>query len=154
MPLRISSLNCRGLKDFGVKKKIIDDLNLHNSDITFLQETHIQSLKETRFWENQFLSKGFWSFGVHNSCGVGILLKNDLLYNLVSFQHDYEGRFICVDINMNDFELRLINIYAPNVISERADFITNLHDLVHTKRMVILGGDWNFVENICLDNVP
>ena len=43
-----------------------------------------------------------------------------------------------------------INVYLPNIVSQRESFL-NISPFLVTKRKVILGGDFNFIENSVLD---
>ena len=70
-----------------------------------------------------------------------------------SYNYDHEGRILCADITLANTKLRLINIYAPNIASERRLFIKNLETYLITSREIIIGGDWNCIENLLLDKM-
>lgn len=153
MALSIATVNCNGMRDYNVKKNIMDVANYKSFDILFLQETHINNMFFAKKYEKLFNANGWWSFSINVTGGVGILIKCDLVYDLISFQHDSEGRYIVVDIDINNYKLRLINVYVHNKPSDRREFITNLHYIVNTRRQVVMGGDFNFVENVALDKL-
>ena len=149
--LKFSSLNCRGLRDSKTRLKIFQQLKFENIDIAFLQETHCFTICDARLFERDWGSKAIWAFGTFHSAGVGILLGKSVNYNIVHFDFDSKGRYLILDIDIHHTEFRLINIYAHNKEPERKQFISNLSKYLVTKRNVILGGDFNFVENLSLD---
>ena len=59
---------------------------------------------------------------------------------------------VMVDIMLCDEIYKLINVYLPNDIQERKNMIEELSLLAGTKN-IILGGDFNFVENFKLDKI-
>ena len=97
--------------------------------------------------------KKFWSFGTTKSCGVGILLNKNLSFKLVSQARDTDGSSLCLDINLADRKYRLINVYMHNDAANRKHFINDLEGYLITPREIILGREFNFVENIELDKM-
>ena len=149
--LVIGSLNVRGMRSYAKRNQVFQLLKLENTDIVFLQETHCCNIKEGKNWGNLWPGKAFWSFGTFHSGGVGILLSPNLQYNVVNFVFDYKGQFLILDIDVNNIGYRLINVYAPNNASERRVFISDMSKILVTKRNIIFGGNFNFVENVGLD---
>ena len=76
-----------------------------------------------------------------------------LWHNIYSVNRDTDGRLLCLDINMADRKFRLINVYMPNNASTRKDFTNDLEGYLITPHEIILGGDFNFVEEISLDKM-
>ena len=81
---------------------------------------------------------------------MGILI-NSLKFKVANFKFDIFGRIVILDVNINETDFKLINVYMPNNAGERKEFISNLASFLVTKRHKILGGDFNFVENLSLD---
>ena len=152
MSLRFVIINVNGFRDRWKREIIFSRLREMSVDIVFLAETHITSKKEAnqmvgKFWKG----KHFWSFGTNFSRGVGILLAKDLDYKVINHTHDFEGRTVVLDIEMANNKYRLINCYAPNNPTERKHYIEGLDIYLIHNHDPILGGDWNFVENLELD---
>ena len=84
---------------------------------------------------------------------MGILLNKKLSFKLVSQARDTDGRLLCLDINLADHKYRLINVYMHNDAANRKHFINDLEGYLITPREIILGEDFNFVENIELDKM-
>ena len=109
----------------------------------------MESKKYTKLWKG----KTIMSFGSNRSRGVGILFSSTLNFELESFNYDFEGRVICADITLVNTKLRLINVYTPNIPSERRQFIKNLQAYLITSREIIMGGYWNCIEDLSLDKM-
>ena len=151
MALKITTINCKGLRDSNKRDIIFNRCKQTGTDILFVQEAHIVNSREIKIWNQQWGGPGFWSFGSEHSRGVGILLHKQLDFEMVHFKHDFEGRLLVLDINISDCKLRLINVYCPNNEKERKEFLENLQFYLACSRKVILGGDFNFVEDLQLD---
>ena len=66
-------------------------LTQQKADIIFLQETY--STKEVEYiWNTQYNGKRFYSHGTNHSCGVMILIKDDLEFEVKSAVSDSKGR--------------------------------------------------------------
>ena len=89
------------------------------------------------------------NLGESHSSGVGIVINLGLNYKVLHF--DFQGRDLVLDLSINTLEFRLINVYLPNIHAERKEFISKLSTFMHTKKNIVLGGDFNFVEDIALD---
>ena len=149
--LNIGTLNVRGFRNNNKRCKVFNMLHLEALDVIFLQETHCCNIKEAKMWGCQFNGKAFWSFGSKHSCGVAILLRSHLNFKVLNFDFDCKGRYLVLDVQINGKEFRFINVYAPNNSGERKLFISSLAKFLVCKKNVILGGDFNFVENLNLD---
>ena len=153
MALKISSLNINGLRKKFKQDIIFTRFNNLGFDIVFLQETHVINMTEAMKFSKLWEGKTFWSFGTTKSCGVGILLNKNFCFKLISEARDTDGRLLCLDIDLADSKYRLINVYMPNKPANRRDFINDLEGYLITPREIILGGDFNFVEDIALDKM-
>ena len=147
--LTITSINANGMKDRAKLALLFGRCRI--SDILFIQETHASSFREIDSWSNLWSGRFYYSFGTPRSSGVAIGLARHLDYEVHGFDHDLEGRMVWVDLTIDSCSLRLVCIYAPNLASDRRDFLTGLQPVCTTSRHVILGGDFNFVEDLGLD---
>ena len=96
--------------------------------------------------------EGFWSYGISNQqCGVGILFNGKLKYKVLSYYHDVIGRFMMVNISIEDQHFCLMNIYAPTDIKERKEFLNDLDRHLVGRKNFILAGDFNCIEHLKLD---
>lgn len=120
-------------------------------DVIFLQELHISSRQEAKLWTEEWGGKAFWSFGTSDSCGTGILFKPNLDFKLKNYKTDHNGRLVVVDVSISGVDVSFICVYAPNNINDRKLFLNNLLQYLVGNKYVILGGDFNCVENTDLD---
>jgi len=144
MPFKLCSFNCRGIQDYGKRRKIFHYLRSTGSDIIFLQETH-SSLNDEKLWKNQWGEFGWFSSHTSNSRGVAILIRNSVVPTFHSLYSDPNGRFLILSVTINGLSLLLVNLYAPN--SDDPDFFLDVFAKVDqfTFSSLIIGGDFNAV---------
>ena len=58
---------------------------------------------------------------------------------------DKTGRFIILDVSLEDLRLILVNIYAPNDLNQQSKFFRSLHHQLQdfSQENIIIGGDFN-----------
>ena len=114
--VRLSTLNVRGLTS---KEKVLflkDFLDYNKIDICFLQETHISKVGDL-----EYLNECLNNYDIRTmltdskSRGVGILVKKIEHFKVNFIEYDLENRVFCVNANICNMSLNLINIYAPNL---------------------------------------
>ena len=116
-------------------------------DIFLLQETHV-SCKEkadrfARFWPGNC----FWSFGTGKSAGVAILTSPRFSGKISRFIFDSDGRVLSAVVRFGNSNFNVVNIYAPCTVSDRKIFFEHLHDYFLLRGDLIIGGDFNCVDN-------
>lgn len=94
--------------------------------------------------EKEWGGKLLLSPGTEHSKGTAILLKNDLKYEVSNIHESYDNRILLCNIKTNDKHITLINIYAPNVVSERKAFFNKLQKWISkyslNEQEIIVGG--------------
>ena len=82
---------------------------------------------------------------------VAILLNKNLDYSVISSHCDTDGRIGLVSLQIGSNEYILVNVYAPNIASERIDFFHKMRELIHmhalTRSQLIIVGDFYCVLN-------
>ena len=78
---------------------------------------------------------------------VGILVRKNRGMTVNSVCYDFDNRIIGLELNISNYVCNIFNIYAPNGVQDQNDFIDNLCEIITSKKKVILGGDFNAVEN-------
>ena len=119
---------------------------LHNQkhQFAFLQETH--STKEcAQFWEAEWGGKVFFSHGSSNSKGVMILVNPNLELKVEKCITDKNGRYILLDLIVDESHIILLNIYAPNGINQQLTFFRSLQNLLaeFASEDIVVAGDFN-----------
>ena len=148
----LATINCNGLREplkIDYLKSVIENENI---DICFVQESHVENNNLGKFIERRLNAKTYWSYTDNSKHkGVGIVINNSFDCDVKHIDFDSFGRYVCVDLKFNDYEIRCISIYAPNNEKERKDFFQDIYKLFVTKNAIILGGDFNCVGNLEYD---
>ena len=150
--LKVCSINVRGINDLKKRRDIFEFLGKRNYDICLLQETHSIKQNEQK-WRNEWGYTAFWSSYTGNSRGVAILFKNSFQYDLHNEIEDDEGRYILLDITINNTRLSIVNVYGPN--DDNPIFFSTLETKMQTwaNNSVIIGGDFNVVQDYTIDTL-
>ncbi|MES9884044.1 MAG: reverse transcriptase domain-containing protein [Sedimenticola sp.] len=143
-------MNVRGLGAKSKRTQIFQWFKDNSYDICFLQETHT-TLNTANEWESEWGSDAIFSGNSSNSEGVGILFNSRLAYTIHSIMDVIPGRIQAVNLEINNKNTLLINIYGPN--TEGNTFFNQLDDFIsqHENERMIIGGDFNVTLNCDLD---
>ena len=152
-PLKIISLNVRGLHESKKRSNIFIWFRMNKYDIIQLQETYIYCKQDTETITRECGGRHLWSFGDFKSRGVGILFPESFKgkIDLNSTSTDQEGRILSVMVEINDTTFQVCNVYCPTHSSERSEFLDKLLSYIKGNIPLITGGDWNCVENPKMD---
>lgn len=153
---KLISLNARGIRDLKKRKAIFSWINKQKADIAFLQETYSTSDVIDQ-WRFQWPGKMYYSHGTNHSKGVIILINKNLQFELKAEIHDVDGRYVLIDALVQDSPFLLVNIYAPNNMSEQCTFFSNMLAVLDEHNFssgsqLIFGGDFNVHLDAELDN--
>ena len=151
--INIGTININGLITKSKQLSLTKFCRERNIMITFLQETHISTKEQMHQFNRLFGGKTFWSFGTSYSRGVAIIFDSRFSFRLLNFRHDYEGRLLVVNVEIGSQKYTLVNVYCPNISIERKKFILKLKHFLYPSTNIILGGDFNFVENLQKDKI-
>ena len=118
--LVICSLNVRGLSNPLKRRETFRWLKMKKYGICFLQEVHCTKEKES-LWTSEWSFTAFFSSFSSASAGVCILFNNIRKFS------GQEGRYIIIEMKIDNKILTLVNIYAP---------VSYTHLTLPTKRIV------------------
>ena len=152
---KVLSLNVRGINYNKKRRKLFLWLRKQDTDIVFLQETHITCESE-RIWTNEWGGEIVFSHGTNQSRSVAILFQKNFEYNIEKTHTDSEGRFVELAIKIEDEAFKLLNLYPPNKINCQVNFFRRLKNLLTREESqyndnIVIGGDFNCVMNDELD---
>ena len=146
---KLVSLNVRGTRSFEKRKAVLNWLYKSQTYICFLQETYstpevVNIWKKTMEGRYLFLT---WQYS--HSKGTMILVKEQLDFKLNSSTTDSLGRYIFLEVEIQDSPFVLLNIYAPNKCAEQCVFFSKLSEdlkdfVTDADRSIIVGGGGNF----------
>lgn len=142
MALSLLSLNSGGLRSPTRMHSAFQTLSW---DVLCLQETH-WSPRHVRAVEGMGVGTVYCALGTARSCGVAVLVKQGVVGASTLRYSDPAGRFLVVDF-AGSLKFRLINVYAPNEVSERVSFFESLFAFVNED--TVLMGDFN----VCLSSL-
>ena len=115
--------------------------------IFFLQEVHCTKEKEP-LWSSEWGSSALFSCLSSASAGVCILFNNNFEFEVMRQFSDPEGRFIIIDIKIENKIITLVNIYASN--NDNPAFFKKVlsHLLSFDCEEIVLGGGFNLVQYV------
>ena len=149
--ISLFSLNTRGLADKRKRTVVFSWLKDQAATIFFLQETHTTPDVEKMWMEEWGSPNIFFSHGTSNSKGTCILFRSLNRCQLKKQFTDKEGRFVIIDLEIDDKIITLVNIYAPN--TDSPEFFDSI--LIQLEsfecQSFIFGGDFNCTLNVNLD---
>ncbi|XDV25251.1 hypothetical protein PO909_029197 [Leuciscus waleckii] len=123
--LRVGSLNMNGGRDRQKREMVKEVEKINKLDVIFLQETH-STIKDEIDWGLSWGGQIFLNHGSNVSGGVAILFSSNSKINVVSSCNLVKGRGQMVKANIEGSIYCFINIYAPNIGTERIVFFNNI----------------------------
>ena len=140
--ISIITINVNGLNSPIKRHRLTEWIRKQNPTICCIQETHLTN-KET----HRLRVKG-WKTILHapapqKKAGVAILFADSLNFKPTLIKRDKEGHYILVRGKIQDEELTLINMYAPNTgaASYIRQTLVSMENLI--SNTTILTGDLN-----------
>ena len=82
--------------------------------ICCLQETHLKT-KDTYRLKVKGWKKIFHANGDQKKAGVAILISGKVDFELKTMKRDKEGHYIMIKGSIQEEDITIINIYAPNI---------------------------------------
>ena len=82
--------------------------------ICCLQETHFRP-RDTYRLKVRGWKKVFRANGNQKKAGVAILLSDKIDFKIKTTTRDQEGHYIMVKGSIQEEDIRIVNIYAPNI---------------------------------------
>ena len=112
--LLIITLNVNGLNSPTKIQRLAEWIQKQDSYICCLQETHIETRGTYR------LKVKSWKNLLHanrdqKKAGVAILILDKIDFEIKAMKRDKEGHYIMFKGSIQEEELTIINIYAPNI---------------------------------------
>ena len=123
-----------------------------------MQETHTVKSDE-KIWTNQFRCGGgsiIFSHGKSYARGVLTVFREIINYQVISQHVDSNGRYMVLNVLVDNNPVILVNYYAPNVESEQLKLLDELNHIfdsleIAKNTMFIWGGNFNMIFDTTLD---
>ena len=94
MPLKLLTINVRGLSSSKKAEVILHELERLPYDLFLLQETHVSCKERADCIAKKWRGNCFWSFGVGRSAGVAIFVSPRFAGTVSRFLFDTDGRVL------------------------------------------------------------
>ena len=112
--LSIITLNVNGLNAPTKRQRLAEWIHKQDPSICCLQETHLTTRDTYR------LKVKGWKKILHadrdqKKAGVAILISDKIDFEIKSVKRDKEGHYIMIKGSIQEEDLTIINIYAPNI---------------------------------------
>lgn len=142
--VRFLSWNVKGVNGPVKRTKIFSHLKRFDTDIAFLQETHLRNRDHFRLrqsWVGNIFHSNFDS----KSRGVAILVNKRVNFSIFKTILDKNGRFLIVVGTLYSYSVLLVNIYALNF--DDPNFMDTLFSNLPCldTHLLIIEGDLNCV---------
>ncbi|CAK8689745.1 unnamed protein product [Clavelina lepadiformis] len=158
--LKLNTLNCQGLNCKLKRAELFEFLKRQDAHVHLLQETKCAPHNESKWSSEWGRDKALFSSCTRKKMpnkGVAILINHPAI-SFKKWDQDLEGRLIAANLQIYGEELKIINVYAPNVkpgqTKENDRFFENVHQFFAENTPTILAGDFNIVDNPLIDKDP
>ena len=153
--LKLYSFNVRGIRQKLKRRTIFRHLkNKYPNGIYLLQETHSTTDVE-KTWKLDWNGDIHFSHGTNDSRGVAILIFPGLDLSVECLYKDESGRLITLQIEYNDQDLCVCNVYFPtrDKVQEQLKLLNTVKEVMNENDCLysILGGDFNTIFNPDVD---
>jgi len=112
--LSIITLNVNGLNAPIKRHRVADWIKKQKPSICCLQETHLRA-KDTYRLKVRGWEKIFHANGQDRKAGVAILISDKIDFKMKAIKKDKEGHYLMVKGSIQEEDITIINIYAPNI---------------------------------------
>ena len=145
--LKVACINARGLNDETKRERLYTWLKEKKIGIALVQET---------FCVKEFIKvfdkgwKGPIYHAYSDSChsrGVCIIIDENVNCNIINSHRTEDGRRIMVNATIDDTDISIVSLYAPNNMRDRLDFFHKTHHWINKNALfqnsLLISGDMN-----------
>uniref|UniRef100_A0A8C0TA48 RNA-directed DNA polymerase n=1 Tax=Canis lupus familiaris TaxID=9615 RepID=A0A8C0TA48_CANLF len=145
--LSIVTLNVNGLNDPIKRRRVSDWIKKQDPSICCLQETHFRQ-KDTYSLKIKGWRTIYHSNGPQKKAGVAILISDKLKFTPKTVVRDEEGHYIILKGSIQQEDLTILNIYAPNVGAGKYinQLLTKVKKYLDNNTLIL--GDFNLALSI------
>uniref|UniRef100_A0A8D1LR39 exodeoxyribonuclease III n=1 Tax=Sus scrofa TaxID=9823 RepID=A0A8D1LR39_PIG len=142
MYLSIITLNVNGLNAPIKRHRVTDWIKKQKPSICCLQETHLRA-KDTYRLKVRGWEKIFHANGQDRKAGVAILISDKIDFKTKAIKKDKEGHYLMVKGSIQEEDITIVNIYAPNIEALRylQQILTDIKGEIEGNTIIV--GDFN-----------
>ena len=112
--LSIITLNVNSLNAPTKRQRLAEWIQKQDPYICCLQETHLKT-RDTYRWKVKGWKKIFHTNGDQKKAGVAIPISDKIDFEIKTVIRDREGYYIMIKGSIQEEDITIINIYAPNI---------------------------------------
>ena len=112
--LSIITLNINGLNPPTKRQRLAEQIQKQDPSICCLQQTHLK-IRDTYRLKVKGWKKIFQPNRDQNKAGVANLISNKIDFKIKPVKRDKEGHYITIKGSIQEEDITIINIYAPNI---------------------------------------
>ena len=110
----IPTLNVNGLNALNKRHRLAEWIQKQDPYIGCLQETHYRP-RDTYRLKVRGWKKIFHANGNQKKAGVPILISDKIEFKIKTVTRDKEGHYIMIKGSIQEEDITIVNIYAPNI---------------------------------------
>ena len=140
--LSIIILNANGLNAPTKRQRLAEWIQKQDPYICCLQETHLKT-RDTYRLKVKGWKKIFHANGDPKKAGVAILISDKIDFKIKAVKRDKEGHYIMIKGSIQEEDITIINIYAPNVGAPQyvRQRLTSMKGEINNNTIIV--GDFN-----------
>ena len=140
--LSIINLNVNGLNAPTKRQRFAELIQKQDPYICCLQETHLKTRDTYRLKVNGW-KKIFHTNRDQKKAGVTILISDKMNFQIMDVKRDNEGQYIMIKGSIQQEDVTIINIYAPNIGAPQyvQQTLTSMKEEINSNTIIV--GDFN-----------
>ena len=140
--LSIITLTVNGLNAPTKRQTLAEWIQKQDPYICCLQETHLKT-RDTYRLKVKGWKKIFHSNGDQKKAGVAILISEKIDFQIKALKRDKEGHYIMIKRSIQEGDVTIINIYAPNIGAPQyiRQMLTSMKGKINSNTIIV--GDFN-----------
>ena len=140
--LSIITLNINGFNAPTKRQSLAEWIQKQDPYICCLQETHLKTRDTYRLKVNGW-KKIFHANRDQKKAGVAILISDKIDFKIKAVKRDKEGHYIMIKGSIQEEDITIINIYAPNIGAPQyvRQMLTSMKGEINNNTIIV--GDFN-----------
>ena len=136
--LSIITLNINGLNAPTKTQRLAEWIPKQDPYICCLQETHLKP-KDTYRMKVKGWKKIFHANRDQKKAGVAILISDKIDFEIKAMKRDKEGYYINGQRSIQEEDITIINIYAPNIGAQQyvKQMLTNMKEEINSNTIIV-----------------
>ena len=136
--ISITTLNVNGLSAPTKRHRLAEWIQKQDPYICYLQETHFRPRDTYRLKVREW-KKIFHENGNQKKAGVVILISDKIDFKIKNVTRDKEGHYIMIKGSIQEEDITIINIYAPNIgaLEDIRQLLTAIKEEIESDTIIV-----------------